>query len=100
MFNQNLKELREMHGLSQKAMAELLHIAPTTYRNYENTLREPSFTLLVKIAQVLHTTTDYLLDNATYDKKNEMIISKLNSLDENSLNQAELFIDFLIEKGK
>lgn len=69
MFNKRLKELRELRGLTQKEMAEMLHIAPTTYRNYENTLREPGFTLLVKIAQVLNTSTDYLLGNSVCEKK-------------------------------
>lgn len=100
MFNKNLKNLRELHGLSQKAMAEQLHIAPTTYRNYENTLREPSFSLLVKIAQTLNISTDYLLDNSAHTPKVEQILSKLESLDAASLSQADKFIDFLIYESK
>ncbi|MBO5059652.1 MAG: helix-turn-helix transcriptional regulator [Clostridia bacterium] len=100
MFNKNLKNLRELHGLSQKAMAEQLHIAPTTYRNYENTLREPSFNLLVKIAQTLNTSIDYMLDNSAHKPKVEQILSKLEALDDESLLQAELFIDFLISENK
>lgn len=96
MFNKKLKTLRELHGLSQKNMAEQLHIAPTTYRNYENTLREPSYNLLVKIAQTLNTSTDYLLDNSPHSPKTEQMLSKLNSLDDEALSQAETFIDFLI----
>lgn len=100
MFNKNLRELRKIHGLSQKAMAELLNISPTTYRNYENTLREPNFTLLVRIAKALDTSTDYLLDNSSNTQKTEQLLSKLKSLDDESLKQAQQFIDFLIQKNK
>lgn len=100
MFNKNLKKLRELHGLSQKNMAELLHIAPTTYRNYENTLREPSYSLLVKIAQALNTTTDYLLDNPARDKKAEQLISKINTLSDDEFIQIDMFVDYLKYKRK
>ena len=100
MFNKNLKKLRELHGLSQKNMADLLHIAPTTYRNYENTLREPSYSLLVKIAQALNTTTDYLLDNPARDKKTEQLISKINALSDDEFIQIDMFVDYLKYKRK
>ena len=100
MFNKNLKKLRELHGLSQKNMADLLHIAPTTYRNYENTLREPSYSLLVKIAQALNTTTDYLLDNPARDKKTEQLISKINTLSDDEFIQIDMFVDYLKYKRK
>ena len=100
LFNKNLKKLRELHGLSQKNMADLLHIAPTTYRNYENTLREPSYSLLVKIAQALNTTTDYLLDNPARDKKTEQLISKINTLSDDEFIQIDMFVDYLKYKRK
>ena len=64
IFSTRLKEERKHCGLTQKQLAEKLGIPWHTYRCYESlaTRRsKPSYEMLVKIAIILNTTTDYLL---------------------------------------
>ncbi|MBQ8411983.1 MAG: helix-turn-helix transcriptional regulator [Ruminiclostridium sp.] len=60
-FGQLLKELRQQAGLTQKQLGERLWISKATVSYYEQSLRYPSPEILVKIANVFHVSTDYLL---------------------------------------
>ena len=60
-FGKNLKEVRSRQYATQKDFAEAIGIPYTTYSQYENNKRQPDFYLLVKIAEKLNTTIDYLL---------------------------------------
>lgn len=57
-----LRELREDHDLTQKALAEFLHIRQNTYSQYETGMRQLPIELLIKLAGYFHTSTDYLLE--------------------------------------
>lgn len=49
MFNgQKLREIRELHQLTQKKAAALFNISPSTLSHYENGNREPSSEFLIK----------------------------------------------------
>jgi len=64
IFSKRLKEERECAKLTQKDMAQMLGIILSTYQGYESLgtrHREPDLEMIVKIADVLNTTTDYLL---------------------------------------
>ncbi|HAA99962.1 MAG TPA: XRE family transcriptional regulator [Ruminococcaceae bacterium] len=56
-----LKDIREDHDLTQKTLADLLHVKQNTYSQYENGQRGIPVELLVALAQFYHTSTDYLL---------------------------------------
>ena len=57
-----LKELRkEREGLTQRKFAQILNVDKSTYDRYENRNAEPSYEVLVKIADYFNVTTDYLL---------------------------------------
>lgn len=60
-FKENLRKYRENLNLSQKEFAEKLDINATTYRNYENSSREPDYDTLIKIAHALDVSIDTLL---------------------------------------
>jgi transcriptional regulator with XRE-family HTH domain len=60
-FGERLKQLREEHNLTQKALADKLQIVKSTINKYEKNTRKPEFEILVKMADILDTTTDYLL---------------------------------------
>lgn len=60
-FGGILKSLRQQAGLTQKQLAERLWISKATVSYYEQSLRSPSPEILVKIANVFHVSTDYLL---------------------------------------
>lgn len=60
-FGNVLKDLRQQAGLTQKQLAERLWLSKATVSYYEQSLRYPSPEILVKIANVFHVSTDYLL---------------------------------------
>ena len=65
IFSIRLREERKALGLSQKAMAEKLCVALSTYKSYEligtPTGRQPSLETVRKIARILGVSVDYLL---------------------------------------
>ncbi len=61
-FGAKLKELRKGQKLTQQQLAERLGVAKSVVSYYESGDRYPSYDVLVRIAHVFHTTTDYLLD--------------------------------------
>ncbi len=56
-----LRELREDNDLTQKELAEYLHIRQNTYSQYENGIRQLPLEMLIQLALYYHTSTDYLL---------------------------------------
>lgn len=60
-FRARLRLLRDMRRLTQREVAEQLGIAPSTLGMYEAGKREPDNDLLVAIAAIYETSTDYLL---------------------------------------
>ena len=61
MFNKRLREMRMKRGYTQQVMADSLGIALRSYQCYETGSRTPSFDILVRIADKLDVSTDYLL---------------------------------------
>lgn len=64
MNGKRLKMLREEKGLTQKELAEKLSLTPKAISFYELGSREPSGDALIQMANILGTTTDYLLGNS------------------------------------
>lgn len=58
---EKLKEARLAKNLSQLQMSQLLGVTRACYANYEQGIREPSFTLLKLICQNLEISADYLI---------------------------------------
>lgn len=56
-----LKDLREDRDLTQKALADYLHIRQNTYSQYENGQRQIPLNTLIQLAYYFHTSTDYIL---------------------------------------
>ena len=56
-----LKELREDSDVTQKYLAELLHIKQNTYSQYENGQRQVPLEVLITLAKFYETTLDYLV---------------------------------------
>lgn len=59
-MNLNIKNLRVESGKTQKALAESLHIARSTYNNYEQNVAEPNIETLIKLADYFDVSLDYL----------------------------------------
>ncbi len=56
-----LRELRKEKGLTQNQVAIYCDITEKTYQNYELMTREPKLEILVKIADLLDVSIDYLV---------------------------------------
>lgn len=63
-----IKELREDNDLTQRQLAEYLHIRQNTYSQYENGQRQIPIDALIAIAKFYNTSTDYIL-GLTSEKK-------------------------------
>lgn len=61
LLGQRLRELRDERGLTQKQVAEMLHINSVTYLHYEKDQREPPLGLLADLAKFFDVSVDYLL---------------------------------------
>ena len=56
-----IKDLREDHDLTQQQIANYLHIKQNTYSQYETGHRQLPVEVLVALATLYKTSTDYLL---------------------------------------
>ncbi len=56
-----LKDIREDLDMTQTQVAEYLHIRQNTYSQYENGQRGLPTEILIKLAQLFCTSTDYIL---------------------------------------
>lgn len=63
-FGQRLAELRKSKGLSQKALAQELHVSQSTISCYELDRKSPPPGTLVRLANFFGVSTDYLLGNS------------------------------------
>ncbi len=59
-MHERLRELRKDHGISQRALAELLGISQQTYSRYERGQRNPSVETAYVLARLYHVSMDYL----------------------------------------
>lgn len=63
-----LKMMREDSDITQKQIADYLHIKQNTYSQYENGQRGIPIETLIKLAKFFSTSTDYILELT--DQKN------------------------------
>ncbi len=60
-FGETLKKLRLDAGLTQAQLAQKLNVTKSVVSYYELKERTPSPEVLIKISELFHVTTDYLL---------------------------------------
>ena len=66
-YYRRIRDLREDHDLTQRQLASLLRMPQPQYNRYEQGLRDIPTPVLIKLADLYETSTDYLLgrtDNA------------------------------------
>ena len=56
-----IRDLREDNDLTQKEIADYLHIKQNTYSQYENGQRQIPIDALIALARYYKTSTDYIL---------------------------------------
>jgi len=65
-FASIFKELRQQEKLTQKQLADKLHIFQSNISDWENGISRPEYEHLVEIAKIFDVSTDYLLGMEDY----------------------------------
>lgn len=61
MFGERLNQVRKSRGITAQQMADQLFVTLRSYRAYESSTRCPHIKMLVRIADILDVSIDYLL---------------------------------------
>ncbi|EFW00184.1 Cro/CI family transcriptional regulator [Streptococcus australis] len=100
-FSERLKNLRKQAHLTQVDVAEKLGISQPAYASWERGAKKPTQDNLVKIAQVLNVSIDYLVDNSDEHLKEDELdnVELLFRMNSNGLTEEEkaIFKKELIE---
>ena len=99
VFAERLKELRKQAHLTQVELAKRLGIGQSSYADWERGKKKPTQENLVKIAQILDVSIDYLVGNSE-EKSDELdnieLLFRMNSKGLTE-EEKELFKKELIE---
>lgn len=60
-YYRRLRDLREDHDLTQRQLAAILGLTQPQYFRYEQGYRDLPTDILIRLADLYHTSTDYLL---------------------------------------
>lgn len=63
-----LKDLREDHDLTQQKVAEYLGMKQAQYSRYERGLRDVPTDMLIRLAHLYNTSTDYILGLTNFSR--------------------------------
>jgi transcriptional regulator with XRE-family HTH domain len=75
-FAERLKNLRKKKGFSQAQLAEKVEVHFTQVSRYERGETKPNAQAMTKMAKVLDTTVDYLMNGTTDEVVKEMGLEK------------------------
>lgn len=78
-----LQELRKAKQLTQSQAAKRLNLHPGTISAYENNLKTPSVPVIINMALLYNTTTDYILG---MDKSGPICIYDLTDSQKSTIN--------------
>ena len=87
----HIKEARVQAGLSQKDLARMIGVAPSTFNGYESGNHDPKSDLLIKIAKACNVSVDFLLGHdAVVDTKKSSVCWTLGSANVSSASYTAL----------
>lgn len=105
-FSERLKKLRKDTGLTQVDVASKMGISQQAYASWERGVKKPTQDNLVKIAQILNVSVDYLVGNSQEtlgELDNIELLFRMNSKglteEEKETFKKEL-IEFMEERKK
>lgn len=61
-YYKRIRELREDHDFTQREIAKMLDIPQPQYYRYEQGFRDIPTDILIKLADIYSTSTDYILE--------------------------------------
>ena len=76
-LSDRLKELRQKRNLSQKDVATYLSLSPSIISGYETGERTPSASIILRLADLYHCSTDYILGKSTIDTSSYIDVNGL-----------------------
>lgn len=82
MFAENLKKIRKDKGYTQEILAEKLNVVRQTVSKWEKGLSLPDVDMLSKIANVLETNVNILLDGQITTTDQSKIVKQLAKINE------------------
>lgn len=106
MFKTRLKNLRVERDLTQKQLANILHMQNTAISKYELGERKPDQEILIKLAKFFDVSVDYLLGNSDirnpYDKNDtdevdEFLLDLKKKAEERGIEFDENSVDDLLD---
>ena len=65
-YYQRLRDMREDHDLTQRELAKILGLTQPQYCRYEQGYRDLPTDILIQLADLYHTSTDYLLGRTNH----------------------------------
>jgi bacteriophage CI repressor helix-turn-helix domain len=105
-FSERLKNLRKQAGFTQVDVANKLGISQQAYASWERGSKKPTQDNLVKIAQILNVSVDYLVGNL-HEASDELddieLLFRMNSkglTDEEKKTFKKELIEFMEERKK
>lgn len=98
-FTNRLVQLRKKRGLTQQQIADEIGVNRGSYSNWEKGKREPSFENLIKLADILNTTTDFLLgqSNINFGNNSEVYEEYKKLLSQNKREEIQENYDHSFE---
>lgn len=87
---ERLKLLREQYQLSQHDVARILNVSPALISSYERNERTPSPGKLISLADLYHTTIDYLLCR---NNINENLLISVEGLSQKQIKLLRELVD-------
>ena len=109
-IGKRIAKIRKKKKITQESLAEMLDSSSTYISNIERAAKQPSLSMLVRIANILEISLDYLvLDNYSNDKMKDSIemqeiVTKLRRLSNNNksiyLDISNSILDRLIQSER
>ncbi len=108
-FGKNLREIRKSRQLTQMELANLLDAQPRMIGRWEQGEAKPQFDYIIKLAQLLEVSTDYLLlgekslTTPEFEVKNKRLkelCKEADKLDEQDQNIVVNFLDMAVRQNK
>ena len=103
--NMNLKKFRNERKTTQEEITKKLNIQKQTYQNYELGKREPSIEMLIKLADLFHTSVDNLIrdnkneiNNYQHPRYNNNLMEKIKQLNEYNLMKVTGYVENMLEE--
>lgn len=102
MFNERLKQLRAKSGLTQKALADRLHVSQQTVGKWEAGGATPNPETLSELADIFCVTVDYLIGRAEreYDEAAVKFALFGGNVDDETYEEVKRFAKFAQQRKK